>query len=407
MTAPPTAATPPTTPASAPRTVARVVRPLHAHEGAGFPVRRPFPTEELPLLDPFLMLDQVGPTELGPGEAKGAPAHPHRGFETIEYVLDGAVANTDSRGDRTVVRAGGVQWLTAGSGIVHESLPTPEFLASGGRQHMFQIWVNLPARHKGVPPYSQDADASELPVAVTADGSSVTLLAGSSHGVTGPFATRTPVLVAHARLAPGGHAEFTVRAGHNAAVYAMEGAAVVGGEPLPDGHLAVLTRDGERFAVEAPPGAAADVLLLAGEPIGEPIARSGPFVMNTAAELQQAEEDFARGLMGRMPTGGTQAGQTPADGLPSDRTPAGPTPADRTPAGPTPADRVTADRTPTDRTPADRTPADRVPTDRIPTDQTPADRTPADRTPMGRTPMGRTPMGRTQMGRTPTDRTPA
>ncbi|MEU3429480.1 pirin family protein [Streptomyces gardneri] len=307
MATPTTAATTGTatgaaTGAAATRTVARVVRPSHTLEGAGFPVRRPFPTGELPLLDPFLMLDQVGPTELGPGEAKGAPAHPHRGFETIEYVLDGAVANTDSRGDSTVVGAGGVQWLTAGSGIVHESLPTPEFLASGGRQHMFQIWVNLPARLKGLPPFSQTAEAAELPVATTPDGTTVTVLAGSSHGVTGPFTTRTPVLVAHARLTPGGRTEFTAPVGHNAAVYVMEGAAAVGGETLPDGHLAVLTRDGERFTVEAAgPGTAADVLVLAGEPIGEPIARSGPFVMNTDTELRQAEEDFARGLMGRMP----------------------------------------------------------------------------------------------------------
>ncbi|CAM5340911.1 pirin family protein [Streptomyces narbonensis] len=287
--------------ASATRRVARVIRSLHTYEGAGFPVRRPFPTEELPLLDPFLMLDQVGPTELGPGEAKGAPAHPHRGFETIEYVLDGAIANTDSRGNSTVVRAGGVQWLTAGSGLVHESLPTPEFLAAGGRQHMFQIWVNLPAHLKDLPPYSQTAEASELPVATTPDGTTVTVLAGSSHGVIGPFTTRTPVLVAHARLTPGGRTDFTVPAGHNVAVYAMKGAATVSGEPLRDGHLAVLARDGDRFTVgTAGPAAAADVLVLAGEPIGEPIARSGPFVMNTDAEIRQAEEDFARGLMGRM-----------------------------------------------------------------------------------------------------------
>ncbi|MEV8589703.1 pirin family protein [Streptomyces sp. NPDC051180] len=286
------------------RTVARVTRPVHTHEGAGFPVRRPFPTEELPHLDPFLMVDQVGPAELGPGEAKGAPPHPHRGFETIQYVLDGDIANADSRGHRAVVRAGGVQWLTAGSGIVHEALPTEEFLAAGGRQHMLQIWVNLPARLKGVPPHSQNAEAADLPVAATPDGSSLTVLAGTSHGVTGPFVPRTPLLVVHGRLAPDGRAEFTVPAGHNAMVYVLRGAATVSGAHLPDGHLAVLARDGERFTVEAPSAGeepyAAEVLVLAGEPIGEPVARSGPFVMNTAAELRRAEQDFRRGLMGRM-----------------------------------------------------------------------------------------------------------
>ncbi|MEX0172467.1 pirin family protein [Streptomyces sp. LMG1-1-1.1] len=345
----PAAATPASTaPSSRTRTVARVTRPLLTREGAGFPVRRPFPTEDLPFVDPFLMVDQVGPLDLGPGEAKGAPPHPHRGFETIQYVIDGAVANADSRGHRAVIRSGGVQWLSAGSGIVHEALPTEEFLAAGGRQHMLQIWVNLPARLKAVPPHSQNAEAADLPVAVTPDGAALTVLAGTSHGVTGPFETRTPLLVVHARLAPGGRAEFTVPAGHNAMVYVLRGAARVAGEPLPDGHLAVLARDGERFTVEAGRGeagpggtapseagpltagshtagpgearpgeagpgeagpggqggaaaVAVEVLVLAGEPIGEPVARSGPFVMNTAVELRQAELDFRSGLMGRMP----------------------------------------------------------------------------------------------------------
>ncbi|MEV8628221.1 pirin family protein [Streptomyces sp. NPDC051079] len=282
------------------RTVTRIARPFHTHEGAGFPVRRPFPTAELPFVDPFLMVDQVGPIDLAPGAAKGAPPHPHRGFETIQYVLDGDIANADSRGHRAVVRGGGVQWLTAGSGIVHEALPTEEFLAAGGRQHMLQIWVNLPARLKSLPPRSQNAEAADLPPVTTPDGAELTVLAGSSHGVTGPFGTHTPVLVVHARLAAGGRAEFTAPAGHNAMVYALTGDAVVGGEALADGHLAVLDRDGEHFTVEAP-DAAAEVLVLAGEPIGEPVARSGPFVMNTAAELRQAEKDFANGLMGRMP----------------------------------------------------------------------------------------------------------
>ncbi|MFJ1751836.1 pirin family protein [Kitasatospora sp. NPDC088134] len=296
-------------PAAPERTVVRTVRPFHTYEGAGFPVRRPFPTEQLPFLDPFLMVDQVGPVELAPGEAKGAPPHPHRGFETIQYVIAGDIANADSRGHRAVVRAGGVQWLTAGSGIVHEALPTEEFLAAGGLQHMLQIWVNLPARHKWTAPRSQNAEAGELPEAVTADGARITVIAGSTHGVTGPFETLTPVLVAHARLDAGGRAEFTAPAHHNAAVHVLTGRATVGGPTgtggtgggteLPDGHLAVLA-DGERFTVRAEDGPA-EVLVLTGEPIGEPVARSGPFVMNTAAELRQAQQDFARGAMGVMP----------------------------------------------------------------------------------------------------------
>ncbi|WP_405363128.1 pirin family protein [Kitasatospora sp. NBC_00085] len=297
-TATPTATTAPAT--ATPRSTVRVVRPVHTYEGAGFPVRRPFPTADLPFLDPFLMVDQVGPVELAPGEAKGAPPHPHRGFETIQYVIAGDIANADSRGHRAVVRGGGVQWLTAGSGIVHEALPTEEFLAEGGLQHMLQIWVNLPARLKSVPPRSQNAEAGDLPVVTTDDGAELTVIAGSTHGATGPFATHTPVLVVHARLAAGARADFTAPAGHNAMLYVMSGEAATPDAELPDGHLAVLAQDGERFTVEAR-GGAAEVLVLAGEPIGEPVARSGPFVMNTAAELRQAQQDFGLGLMGRLP----------------------------------------------------------------------------------------------------------
>ncbi|MDI2124952.1 pirin family protein [Yinghuangia seranimata] len=286
--------------AAAVRSVARVASPIHTYEGAGFPVRRPFPTPGLPFVDPFLMVDQVGPVDLGPGEAKGAPPHPHRGFETIQYVIDGDIANADSRGHSAVVRGGGVQWLTAGSGIVHEALPTPEFLAAGGRQHMLQIWLNLPARLKGTPPRSQNAEPGDIPVVTTEDGAELTVIAGTTHGVTGPFATHTPALVVHARLAAGARAEFTAPAGHNAMLYVMAGSAATAGVDLPDGHLAVLDHDEERFAVEAVDGPA-EVLVLAGEPIGEPVARSGPFVMNTAAELRQAEKDFGLGLMGTMP----------------------------------------------------------------------------------------------------------
>lgn len=193
-----------------------------------------------------------------------------------------------------------MQWLTAGSGIVHEALPTEEFLAEGGLQHMLQIWVNLPARLKSVPPRSQNAEAGDLPVVTTDDGAELTVIAGSTHGATGPFATHTPVLVVHARLAAGARADFTAPAGHNAMLYVMSGEAATPDAELPDGHLAVLAQDGERFTVEAR-GGAAEVLVLAGEPIGEPVARSGPFVMNTAAELRQAQQDFGLGLMGRLP----------------------------------------------------------------------------------------------------------
>ncbi|MEU2390583.1 pirin family protein [Streptomyces sp. NPDC007369] len=283
------------------RSTARVFRPFHTFEGEGFPVRRPFPQPGLPLVDPFLMVDQVGPHVLGPGEAKGALPHPLRGFETVQYVIEGAVEGIDSEGNVRVMNPGEVQWLTAGSGLVHLARPTPGLLAEGGPQHLLQIWVNLPARLKATPPRVQYGSApGGIPTLATGDGSAeLMVIAGSTHGVSGPFDTHTPVLVVHARLAAGGRAEFTVPAGHNAMVYVLSGTAATPDAELPDGHLAVLARDGERFAVAAP-GGAAEVLVLAGEPIGEPVARSGPFVMNTAAEIRQAQFDYQHGLMGRI-----------------------------------------------------------------------------------------------------------
>ncbi|MFD7630524.1 pirin family protein [Streptomyces sp. NPDC059851] len=283
------------------RSTARVARPFHTFEGEGFPVRRPFPQPRLPLVDPFLTVDQIGPHVLGPGEAKGAPPLPHRGFEIVQYVIDGAVEHVDSAGNERVMNAGEVQWLTAGSGLVHLARPTPELLADGGPQHLLQIWVNLPARLKATPPRVRYASAPDgIPTVTTEDGTAeLTVIAGSTHGVSGPFDPLTPVLIVHARLAAGGRAEFAVPAGHNAMLYVLSGTAATADAELPDGHLAILARDGERFAVSAP-GGAAEVLVLAGEPTGEPVARSGPFVMNTSAEIRRAQLDYQHGLMGRI-----------------------------------------------------------------------------------------------------------
>ncbi|MCX4544911.1 pirin family protein [Streptomyces sp. NBC_01565] len=286
-------------PAATTRSTARVVSPFHTLEGEGFPVRRPFPQAGLPFVDPFLMVDQVGPHVLGPGEAKGAPPHPHRGFETIQYVIEGAMEDIDSEGHKRVMNPGEVQWLTAGSGLVHLARPTPGLLADGGPQHLLQIWVNLPARLKATPPRVQYGSPADIPAVDTGEGAELTVITGSTHGVTGPFDTHTPVLVVHARLAAGGRAEFTVPAGHNAMLYVLSGTAATPDAALANGHLAVLGQDGDRFVVSAP-DEAAEVLVLAGEPIGEPVARSGPFVMNTTAELHQAQLDYQQGLMGRI-----------------------------------------------------------------------------------------------------------
>ncbi|MFJ3200193.1 pirin family protein [Streptomyces sp. NPDC086989] len=284
--------------ATALRSVADVVQPVHTLEGEGFPVRRPFPTPRIPQLDPFLMVDQVGPVDLGPGEPKGAPDHPHRGFETIAYVLEGDIEYADSTGSRGVVPPGAVQWLTAGAGVVHSAQPTDAFRTAGGLQHNLQIWVNLPASRKGLRPRTQNHTAQEIPVVRTLDGSWFKVIAGSALGVTGPFDTQVPVTVVHASIAPGASAELPAPAGRNAAVYVLSGSGRVAARELADGELAVLADDGGAVRVEGGP-IGADLLFLTGEPIGEPVFRAGPFVMNTAEEIDQAFDDYAADRLGR------------------------------------------------------------------------------------------------------------
>ncbi|MET9962756.1 pirin family protein [Streptomyces sp. NPDC006326] len=284
--------------AAATRSVVDVLQPVHTLEGEGFPVRRPFPTPRIPQLDPFLMVDQVGPVDLGPGEPKGAPDHPHRGFETIAYVLQGDIEYADSTGNRGVVPPGAVQWLTAGAGVVHSAQPTDDFRAAGGLQHNLQIWVNLPASLKGLRPRTQNHGAADIPVVRTLDGSWFKVIAGTAMGVTGPFDTQVPVTVVHASLAPGGSARLPAPKGRNAAVYVLAGSASVASSPLADGELAVLADDGESVRVEGGP-VGADLLFLTGEPIGEPVVRSGPFVMNTHEEIEQAFDDYAADRLGR------------------------------------------------------------------------------------------------------------
>ncbi|MEU6868704.1 pirin family protein [Streptomyces sp. NPDC046876] len=280
------------------RSVVDVLQPLHTLEGEGFPVRRPFPTPQIPQLDPFLMVDQVGPVDLGPGEPKGAPDHPHRGFETIAYVLEGDIEYADSTGNRGVVPPGAVQWLTAGAGVVHSAQPTDAFRARGGLQHNLQIWVNLPAALKGLRPRTQNATAAQIPVVRRPDGSWFKVIAGTAHGATGPFETQVPVTVVHASIAPGESADLPAPAGRNAAVYVLSGSGSVGSAEVSDGELAVLADDGDTVTVAGGP-VGADLLFLSGEPIGEPVFRSGPFVMNTAEEIEQAFDDYAADRLGR------------------------------------------------------------------------------------------------------------
>jgi redox-sensitive bicupin YhaK (pirin superfamily) len=296
---------------SAPRPVAEVVPAHHAVEGAGFEVWRPFPgSADLHVADPFLLLDQLGPVEYGPNEAKGAPWHPHRGFETVTYVLDGEISHHDSNGGGGLIAEGDTQWMTAGGGILHDELPSERALREGGPSHGVQLWVNLPARLKFTAPRYQAITGDHLVLLSTHDGGAlVRLIAGDLAGHPGPGSTHTPITYAHATITPG--AELTVpwHPEFNALAYVLtgQGHAGVEGRPVGD-HKLVVFGPGDTITMRAAdrqegPASALDVLLLGGLPIREPIAHYGPFVMNTKAEILQAIDDFNAGRMGVMPAG--------------------------------------------------------------------------------------------------------
>jgi redox-sensitive bicupin YhaK (pirin superfamily) len=278
-----------------------VVRIVNAHrqlEGGGFPVRRPLPTRGLAHADPFLLIDEGGPVTYAPGEAVGAPDHPHRGFETVTYVLDGAVKHEDSAGHRGALRSGDVQWMTAGAGIVHSEMPTDEVLEHGGRFHGFQIWVNLPARLKMTRPRYQEVPAANIPQAETPDGlARVKLIAGEALGKRAVIETHTPIVYQDWTLSPGADVSVPIDRAARVLAYVFDGEARVGEHDVQDGQLALL---GEGDEVRLRATKPARLLLLAGVPHGEPIVHYGPFVMNTERELAEAIDDYQSGRMGEI-----------------------------------------------------------------------------------------------------------
>jgi len=290
------------------RPVRQVITSPSYLEGAGFPVRRPFPGPYGNIADPFLLLDQMGAVEYAPGEAKGAPWHPHRGFETVTYILDGALQHTDSNGGGGVIRDGATQWMTAGAGILHDELPTEELVLKGGLMHGVQLWVNLPAALKWSPPRYQDIRAESLALLSSADGGAlVRVIAGELAGHSGPGVTYTPIAYAHATLTAGARLEIPWRPDYNALVYVLSGHGTVGPDagPIAEGQLAVLgPGNGLVLAAARSQDQRApnlDVLLLGGQPINEPVVSYGPFVMNTKEEIIQAIRDYQAGRMGVIP----------------------------------------------------------------------------------------------------------
>ena len=277
-------------------------------EGEGFQVRRAFAGVDLRLADPFLLLDHMGAVEYAPGEAKGAPDHPHRGFETVTYMLDGKIKHRDSNGGGGLITDGATQWMTAGAGIVHSEMPTEDIVTKGGLFHGVQLWVNLPGGQKWSPPKYQDIDAARVAILTSEDGGAVVrLIAGDLGEQGGPGATRTPITYAHASVSPGARLRIPWREDFNALAYVLTGRGRVGSErrPITEGQLAVFG-EGGAFEIRADERqdsnvAALEVLFLGGRPIGEDVAWYGPFVMNTKAEILQAIEDYQAGRMGAIP----------------------------------------------------------------------------------------------------------
>ncbi|RZT86095.1 hypothetical protein EV383_2984 [Pseudonocardia sediminis] len=290
------------------RGVRRVTTAPSGHEGEGFPVRRAFAGVDLRDLDPFLHMDQMGEVEYAPGEPKGTSWHPHRGFETVTYIIDGEFEHADSHGGGGAITNGDTQWMTAGSGLLHIERPPEALVASGGLFHGLQLWVNLPQANKWLEPKYQDLRAAESALLTTSDGGAlVRVIAGSVGGHEGPGSTYTPMAMMHATLSPGARLRMPWPREFNALVYVLSGAGTVGADrrPIRTGQLAVfgpgdvITVAGDTSQESRLPGL--DVVLLGGLPIREPVAWAGPFVMNTKAEVMTAFEDYQKGRLGVIP----------------------------------------------------------------------------------------------------------
>ena len=290
------------------RKVKSITTAPQGFEGEGFPVRRAFAGVDMAELDPFIHLDQMGEVEYAPGEPKGTPWHPHRGFETVTYIIDGIFDHQDNNGGGGTISNGDTQWMTAGAGILHIETPPESLVMSGGLFHGFQLWVNLPAAKKWSPPAYQDVRAKDVALLSSADGGSLLrVIAGEVDGHFGPGSTQTPITLLHATVAPGAELRLPWRKDYNALVYAMSGFGFVGDEsrPVQAGQLAVFA-DGDTIVVRAANQQEArspelELFILGGAPIKEPVAWMGPFVMNTKREVLQAFEDFQKGLLGSIP----------------------------------------------------------------------------------------------------------
>ncbi len=296
-------------PGATPRAVLSVTTGPRGHEGEGFPVRRAFAGVDLAVLDPFIHMDQMGEVEYAPGEPKGTPWHPHRGFETVTYLLDGTFEHQDNHGGGGTISNGDTQWMTAGGGILHIERPPEWLVKSGGLFHGVQLWVNLPRAQKWAEPRYQDLRGGDVGLVTTADtGALVRVISGEVAGVAGPGSTYTPMTMVHATVAATAELRLPWRRDFNALVYTLAGNGTIGADDrrLHTGQLAVLGA-GDEITLSASAHhdsrtPTLEVLALGGLPLREPVAWGGPFVMNTRAEVVAAFEDFQAGRLGNVPS---------------------------------------------------------------------------------------------------------
>jgi quercetin 2,3-dioxygenase len=287
------------------RSVSRIIDSIETTEGEGFVVHRSFPNNVLLDFDPFLLLDEIGPKKIGPGEAKGAPDHPHRGFETVTYMLEGRFEHRDSHGHAGKLGPGDVQWLTAGSGVVHSEMPEKEFARTGGRLHGFQLWVNLSRQDKFSKPYYQELPSSKMPH-VTDGDVTAKIIAGEALGARAKIETRIPIIYVHFTLQPGTRTVLPVPKEYNTFAYVVGGQGEFGTKnnqnEVHRGQMVIFENNGEQIEIKASKDTESpfEILVIGGTPLNEPVARYGPFVMNTKEEVYQAIQDYRSGLMGSI-----------------------------------------------------------------------------------------------------------
>ncbi|MGZ5549422.1 MAG: pirin family protein [Nitrososphaeraceae archaeon] len=287
------------------RSVLRTIKSETTQDGEGVTLNRSFPNKFISEFDPFLLLDEMGPVDIKPGKQKGFPDHPHRGFETVTYLLEGKFEHKDSQGHAGTISAGDVQWMTAGSGVIHSEMPEKEFSKNGGRLHGFQLWVNLPKSNKMMKPQYQEIPQSKIPTGTTKDGNlTVKVIAGESLGAKAVIDTITPIMYLHFKLEPGARIIQPVPKEYNVFAYVIKGKGVFeqsnNNKTAEKGNLVIFEKDGQAAYIQAieDSNVSLELLLIGGVPLREPIARYGPFVMNTQQEIYQAIEDYRSGTLG-------------------------------------------------------------------------------------------------------------